>query len=939
MKVLIYGSKGWIGEQFVQICKNSKSDYIVGLTHCENVYDLENEIKTVQPTHIISFIGRTHGKIDDKVYTTIDYLEQEGKLVENVRDNLFSPMILAMLAKKHNIHYTYLGTGCIFKFDETHPFGKEIEGFTEDSKPNFFGSSYSIVKGFTDQLMQMYDNSVLNLRIRMPITGEQNARNFITKITTYEKICSIPNSMTVLPELLPIVLDMMKNKTTGTINLTNPGLISHNEILEMFKEIVDPEFTWSNFTAEEQRKILASDRSNNFLDTSKLQSLYPQVKNIKDSVRDMLVQYTSSYTKKQTVLANQIESSKLTIEPKLIENQIDKIKTLFITGGAGFIGSIFINYFCKKYPDIPVINFDALYYCADINNVDESIRNSPNYKFIEGNLQSYDLLKHIFQSNEITHVIHFAAQSHVQNSFNDSLSFTQDNVLGTHNLLEVNRRYNKHLLRFIHVSTDEVYGESMLDVDEKHKTEHSILCPTNPYAATKAGAELMAQSYNHSFKMPIIITRGNNVYGPNQYPEKVIPRFIKQLKEDKKVTIQGNGSCVRAFLHAYDTATAFETVLLKGTIGEIYNIGCDEGMEFSIMDVAKILIKMIKNTEDYDQWIDYIEDRPFNDTRYYISNQKLKNLGWDIKIDLLTGLEHLIKPDYKMNLINLKILDKVTDMNNYFGSWINDLTNLNNQFINGDPFSYVKIDNFLNEDFAELLFSKFPVDYSKWHKYWNPIEVKYACDNLNKMDENFAKLFYLLSTEQVTEMFRKISSIDNLEYDPYLNGAGLHVHPRYGRLHMHLDYEKHPKLVNKERRLNIILFLTKDWKEEWNGDNQLWDKEMKECKVKTYPKFNSAILFQTNEISWHGLPDKILCPEGIFRKSLAYYYISPLTSQSSEIKVGNDGSGYRSKATFIKRPEDPKLEQMEKLYKIRPLRRIEQSDMEKIWPEWKPELF
>ncbi len=640
MKVLIYGSKGWIGKQFVQICKNSNTDYIVGLTHCENVKELENEIREVQPTHIVSFIGRTHGNIGDRVYTTIDYLEQEGKLVENVRDNLFSPMILAMLAKKHNIHYTYLGTGCIFKFDETHPFGQETNGFNEKSLPNFFGSSYSIVKGFTDQLMHMYENSVLNLRIRMPITGEQNPRNFITKITTYEKICSIPNSMTVLPELLPIVLDMMKNNTVGTINLTNPGLISHNEILEMFKEIVDPDFTWSNFSAEEQRKILASDRSNNYLDTSKLQYLYPQVKNIKDSVRDMLVQYASTYVKKETT--NNIKHNNITKPINVIENQLDKIKTLFITGGAGFIGSNFINYFCEKYPHISIINFDALYYCADINNVNISIRNSPNYKFIEGNLQSYDLLKHIFQSNEITHIIHFAAQSHVQNSFNDSLEYTKDNIVGTHNLLEVNRRYNKHLIKFIHVSTDEVYGESMLDVDEKHKTEHSILCPTNPYAATKAGAELMAQSYNHSFKMPIIITRGNNVYGPNQYPEKVIPRFIKQLKEDKKVTIQGNGSCVRAFLHAYDTATAFETILLKGTTGEIYNIGCDEGMEFSIMDVAKILIKMIKNTEEYDKWIEYVEDRPFNDARYYISNQKLKDLGWNIKISLNEGLLDII---------------------------------------------------------------------------------------------------------------------------------------------------------------------------------------------------------------------------------------------------------------------------------------------------------
>ena len=189
----------------------------------------------------------------------------------------------------------------------------------------------------------------------------------------------------------------------------------------------------------------------------------------------------------------------------------------------------------------------------------------------------------------------------------------------------------------------------MLDVNEKHKTEHSILCPTNPYARTKAGAELIAQSYKHSFNMPIIITRGNNVYGPNQYPEKVIPKFIQQLKNEEKVTIQGDGSCVRAFLHAYDTATAFETILLKGKIGEIYNIGCDEGMEYSILNVAKILIKMIHNTKNYNRWIEYIEDRPFNDARYYISNQKLKDLGWNITIKFEEGLKHLI------NLLNKDI--------------------------------------------------------------------------------------------------------------------------------------------------------------------------------------------------------------------------------------------------------------------------------------------
>ena len=165
-------------------------------------------------------------------------------------------MVLSLLSKKYDFHFTYLGTGCIFQFDENHPFGEEKDGFDESSLPNFFGSSYSIVKGFTDQLMHLVEDSVLNVRIRMPITDEFNKRNFITKITNYAKVCSVPNSMTVLNELIPIMIDMSCKKITGSVNLTNPGLISHNEILEMYKEIVDPEFTWNNFTIDEQNEIL-----------------------------------------------------------------------------------------------------------------------------------------------------------------------------------------------------------------------------------------------------------------------------------------------------------------------------------------------------------------------------------------------------------------------------------------------------------------------------------------------------------------------------------------------------------------------------------------------------------------------------------------------------------------------------------------------------------
>ena len=372
--------------------------------------------------------------------------------------------------------------------------------------------------------------------------------------------------------------------------------------------------------------------------------------------------------------------------------------TLLVTGGCGFIGSHFINHIYYK-TNYNIINIDAMYYCASETNVQQEIRDdNKRYKLIKGNLCSYDLVNHVINDYKIGYVIHFAAQSHVQNSFEDSLQYTKDNILGTHTLLETCRKYGK-IKKFIHVSTDEVYGESMLptqctknvqnidnglcptqctknvqtidnglcptqctkneqnieDIElrvssntlgEDKKTEESILCPTNPYAATKAGAELIAQSYYHSFKLPIIITRGNNVYGPNQYPEKLIPRFIKLLNENNNVTIQGDGSNIRAFLHVSDVVNAFEIILEKGEIGEIYNIGSDEEQEYTVMDVAKLLIRKIKNDDDYSQYITYIDDRPFNDKRYYISNEKIKNLGWTINVDFESGINDMTKSLY-----------------------------------------------------------------------------------------------------------------------------------------------------------------------------------------------------------------------------------------------------------------------------------------------------
>tara|TARA_Y100000591_G_scaffold333401_1_gene377234 strand:+ start:14521 stop:15411 length:891 start_codon:yes stop_codon:yes gene_type:complete len=290
MKFLIFGHKGWIGSMVIKLLKKQNIHFVCSKYRADDKKSVEEELILEKPTHVMSFIGRTHGTTDDGTkYTTIDYLEQKDKIKENVRDNLFAPIVLAFLCKKYNIHFTYLGTGCIFNYDEKHLFGDESTGFLESDLPNFFNSSYSVVKGYTDELMHLLEDNCLNLRIRMPIIDKLEPRNFITKIITYKYICSIPNSMTVLDDLLPCAIEMAKNNITGTVNLTNPGVITHNEILEMYRDIIDPTFTWKNFSKEDQDKILAGGRSNDCLDTIKLTTMFPKIEHIKISVKKTIL--------------------------------------------------------------------------------------------------------------------------------------------------------------------------------------------------------------------------------------------------------------------------------------------------------------------------------------------------------------------------------------------------------------------------------------------------------------------------------------------------------------------------------------------------------------------------------------------------------------------------------------------------------------------------
>jgi dTDP-4-dehydrorhamnose reductase len=279
-KLLVYGSNGWIGSYITNYIKNNSNfDVITGNARVDSTSKVSAELDIWKPSHVLCMVGRTYGP----GCNSIDYLEQPGKLTDNLRDNLWAPITLAILCKERNIHLTYLGTGCIFSSPD--------KIYDEESLPDFFGSSYSIVKGFTDRFMHLSDikDTVLNVRIRMPITDEVHPRNFITKIVNYDKICSVQNSMTVLCTLVPAMVDMMAKSITGTINLANPGTISHNEILQYYSEIVDPSFTWQNFTIEEQNQVLKSERSNNELDTTKLTSMYPDIPNIHEAVKLCLV--------------------------------------------------------------------------------------------------------------------------------------------------------------------------------------------------------------------------------------------------------------------------------------------------------------------------------------------------------------------------------------------------------------------------------------------------------------------------------------------------------------------------------------------------------------------------------------------------------------------------------------------------------------------------
>ncbi|KAL6702472.1 hypothetical protein ACN47E_001627 [Coniothyrium glycines] len=310
-------------------------------------------------------------------------------------------------------------------------------------------------------------------------------------------------------------------------------------------------------------------------------------------------------------------------------------KNILVTGGAGFIACWFVRHLVLTYPRYHVVSFDKLDYCATLNNT-RILDSSSNFDFEQGDITSPQQVKRVLRKYNIDTIFHFAAQSHVDLSFGNSYEFTNTNVYGTHVLLERAREHG--INRFIHISTDEVYGD--VPVGAADLGETSILAPTNPYSASKAAAEMMVSAYRSSFKLPLLTVRANNVYGPHQFPEKIIPKFIMLLQRKQKLLLHGDGSPTRRYLYAGDIVDAIDTIFHKGEVGQIYNIASK--VEMSNHEICRKLLSAFNVTHetesDVQRWVEHTEDRPFNDQRYATDGSKLSGLGWEPRVSFDEGL-------------------------------------------------------------------------------------------------------------------------------------------------------------------------------------------------------------------------------------------------------------------------------------------------------------
>jgi dTDP-glucose 4,6-dehydratase len=288
---------------------------------------------------------------------------------------------------------------------------------------------------------------------------------------------------------------------------------------------------------------------------------------------------------------------------------------VLVTGAAGFIGSNFVHHLLGEHNDVNVISLDALTYAGSKDRLAD-VLDDPRHEFVEGDVRDHELVSELM--SDVNHVVHFAAESHVDRSIEDSSPFVQTNVGGTQVLLDA--AVQSDIDRFLQVSTDEVYGQIL----EGEFSEHDELDPRNPYAATKAGADLLAMSYERTHDLPVLITRTCNNFGPRQHPEKLIPKFIQRAAAAENLPLYGDGSNVREWIYVEDNCRALNLVLQEGSSGEIYNVG--SGIEMTNREVTEMILEVVGAPKEL---VSYVEDRPGHDKRYALETSKIKTLGWE----------------------------------------------------------------------------------------------------------------------------------------------------------------------------------------------------------------------------------------------------------------------------------------------------------------------
>ena len=315
-------------------------------------------------------------------------------------------------------------------------------------------------------------------------------------------------------------------------------------------------------------------------------------------------------------------------------------KTILVTGGAGFIGSHVIRQFVQKYPDYKIINLDKLTYAGNLENL-KDIEDAPNYEFVKGDIYDAEFLDQLFGKYSIDGIIHLAAESHVDRSITDPNEFIKTNIVGTVNLLNVAKKFWENDFEgklFYHVSTDEVYGSMG---DEGYFTEDTSYDPRSPYSASKASSDHLVRAYYNTYNLPIVISNCSNNYGPNQFPEKLIPLFINNIRNNKELPVYGKGENIRDWLYVVDHAKAIDLVYHKGKIGDTYNIGGDN--EWKNIDLIRKLCELMdhklnRNPGESAKLITFVKDRAGHDMRYTIDSSKIKEeLGWKQDVDFEEG--------------------------------------------------------------------------------------------------------------------------------------------------------------------------------------------------------------------------------------------------------------------------------------------------------------